>query len=107
MKISAIIPTFNEEDHIIAAIESLAWADEIIVVDSFSTDNTVALAQSKGVKILQRNYEYSASQKNWAIPQASYDWVFILDAKNDFGIINKLNIPFLVHKVMGSMIHGI
>ncbi|MEC7127755.1 MAG: glycosyltransferase, partial [Bacteroidota bacterium] len=44
MKISAIIPTFNEEDHIIAAIESLAWADEIIVVDSFSTDNTVALA---------------------------------------------------------------
>ena len=80
MKISAIIPTFNEEDHIIDAIESLAWADEIIVVDSFSTDNTVALAQSKGVKILQRNYEYSASQKNWAIPQASYDWVFILDA---------------------------
>ena len=80
MKISAIIPTFNEEDHIIPAIESLAWADEIIVVDSFSTDNTVALAQSKGVKILQRDYEYSASQKNWAIPQASYDWVFILDA---------------------------
>ena len=80
MKISAIIPVFNEEDHIIAAIESLVWADEIIVVDSFSTDNTVALAQSKGVKILQRDYEYSASQKNWAIPQASYDWVFILDA---------------------------
>ena len=80
MKISAIIPTFNEEDHIIAAIESLAWADEIIVVDSFSTDNTIALAQSKGVKILQRDYEYSASQKNWAIPQASYDWIFILDA---------------------------
>ena len=80
MKISALIPTFNEEDHIIAAIESLAWADEIIVVDSFSTDNTIALAQSKGVKVLQRDYEYSASQKNWAIPQASYDWVFILDA---------------------------
>ena len=54
MKISAIIPTFNEEDHIIDAIESLAWADEIIVVDSFSTDNTVALAQSKGVKIFQK-----------------------------------------------------
>ena len=80
MKISALIPTFNEEDHIIAAIESLAWADEIIVVDSFSTDNTIALAQSKGVKVLQRDYEYSASQKNWAIPQASYDWIFILDA---------------------------
>ena len=51
MKISAIIPTFNEEDHIIAAIESLAWADEIIVVDSFSTDNTVALAQSKELNL--------------------------------------------------------
>ena len=114
MKISAIIPTFNEEDHIIAAIESLAWADEIIVVDSFSTDNTVALAKSKGVKILQRNYEYSASQKNWAIPQASYDWVFILDAderveanlkkeisnkslKNNLTILVKMLIPFTPH----------
>ena len=80
MQISAIIPVFNEEDHIIDAIESVSWADEIIVVDSFSTDKTLALAQSKGVKILQRAYQYSASQKNWAIPQAKYDWVFILDA---------------------------
>ena len=80
MQISAIIPVFNEEDHIIDAIESVSWADEIIVVDSFSTDKTLALAQSKGVKILQRAYQYSASQKNWAIPLAKYDWVFILDA---------------------------
>ena len=50
MQISAIIPVFNEEDHIIDAIESVSWADEIIVVDSFSTDKTLALAQSKKLK---------------------------------------------------------
>ena len=47
LKITAIIPTFNEQDHILQAIESVSWADEIIVVDSFSTDKTVELASRK------------------------------------------------------------
>ena len=79
-KVTAIIPTFNEEHNIEVAIDSVAWADEIIVVDSFSTDNTVELAKSKGARILQREYENSASQKNWTIPQASHEWIFLLDA---------------------------
>ena len=78
--ITALIPTFNEEHNIADAIESVSWANEIIVVDSFSTDSTVEIAKSKGVKVIQRNYEYSASQKNWAIPQASHDWVILIDA---------------------------
>ena len=53
-KISAIIPTYNEEHNIVAAIESVSWADEVLVVDSFSTDRTVELAKEKGVKIIQR-----------------------------------------------------
>lgn len=79
-KISAIIPTFNEEDNILDAIESVSWADEILVVDSFSEDKTVEIAKSKNARVIQRAYENSASQKNWAIPQASYFWIFLLDA---------------------------
>ena len=45
-KISAIIPTFNEESNIAAAIESVLWCDEVIVVDSFSTDKTVEIVRS-------------------------------------------------------------
>lgn len=80
-KITAIIPTFNEEVHIKEAIESVSWADEIIVVDSFSTDNTKKIVESfSNVKLIEREYGYSASQKNWAIPQAKHDWIFLLDA---------------------------
>ena len=53
-KITAIIPTFNEQHNIEAAIDSVSWADEIIVVDSFSTDDTVKIAKEKGVRLLQR-----------------------------------------------------
>ncbi|MEH6658368.1 glycosyltransferase family 2 protein [Leeuwenhoekiella marinoflava] len=79
-KLTVIIPTYNEALHIEAAIKSVLFADEIVIVDSFSTDATIQLAKKFPVKIIQRDYEYSASQKNWAIPQAKHDWVFILDA---------------------------
>lgn len=79
-KITAIIPTFNEAHNIVAAILSVNWADEIIVVDSFSDDETVTLAKQNGAKVFQRKYVNSANQKNWIIPQAAHEWVFILDA---------------------------
>jgi glycosyltransferase involved in cell wall biosynthesis len=50
------------------------------VVDSFSTDDTLKIAKSHGARIIQRKYENSASQKNWAIPQASFSWILLLDA---------------------------
>lgn len=79
-KITAIIPCYNEEIHLAAVIESVRWADEILVVDSFSTDDSLAIARAAGVRILQREYENSASQKNWAIPQATHDWIVLVDA---------------------------
>ena len=79
-KISVIIPTYNEQENIVEAIKSIDFADEIIIVDSFSKDNTVFLAKPLANKILQREYIHSASQKNWAIPQAEHNWVFLLDA---------------------------
>lgn len=80
-KITAIIPCFNEEVNIKSAIESCLFADEIIVVDSFSTDGTLEIIKSyPQVTLLQHEYEHSAAQKNWTIPQAKHDWIFLLDA---------------------------
>lgn len=79
-KLTAIIPTGNEEHNIREVLESVSFADEIMVVDSYSTDNTVAIAKEYTDVILQREYKYSASQKNWAIPQASHQWILLVDA---------------------------
>ena len=79
-KITAIIPTYNEADNIAAAIESLDFCDEVMVVDSFSEDETVAIAKRYTSNVVQRKYTGPADQKNWAIPKAQHKWVFILDA---------------------------
>ena len=79
-KITAIIPTGNEEHNIVDAIKSIDFCDEIMIVDSFSSDKTVELAKPLADTILQRKFEYPASQKNWAIPQAKYKWILLLDA---------------------------
>ncbi|WP_375241161.1 glycosyltransferase family 2 protein [Polaribacter sp.] len=79
-KISAIIPTLNEEIHIADAIKSVSFADEIIVIDSYSTDKTLVIAEKLNVKIIKRKFDDFSSQKNFAIQQASYDWIYILDA---------------------------
>lgn len=79
-KLTAIVPTFNEADNIEECLAGLAWADEILVVDSFSEDGTPDLARAAGARVLQRAYKNSADQKNWAIPQAEHPWVFLLDA---------------------------
>ena len=79
-KISAIIPTLNEEIHIADAIKSVSFADEIIVIDSFSEDKTIEIAEKLNVKIIKREFDDFSSQKNFAINQASHDWIYILDA---------------------------
>jgi glycosyltransferase involved in cell wall biosynthesis len=78
--VTAIIPCKNEEVDIAEAIRSVAWANEILVVDSYSTDKTVEIARAAGAHVLQRAFDTFARQKNWAIGQAQHSWVFILDA---------------------------
>jgi glycosyltransferase involved in cell wall biosynthesis len=78
--LSVIVPTFNEEATIGACLDSVGFADDVLVVDSFSTDRTVALARERGARVVQRAYGYSAQQKNWAIPQARHEWVLLVDA---------------------------
>lgn len=79
-KITAIIPTFNEENNIKEVLESVGFADELLVVDSFSTDQTLEIARQFPTRIIQREYQNSASQKNWAIPQATHEWILLVDA---------------------------
>ena len=80
MKISACIITFNEEENIHAACESVSWADEIVVVDSESTDATAEIARACGAKVLINKWPGFAKQKQFATDAAAHDWVFSLDA---------------------------
>ncbi len=80
VKITAIIPTLNEEIHIEDAIKSVSFADEIIVIDSFSTDKTVELAKKHQVNLIQRVFDDFSTQKNYAIKKAKHDWIYVLDA---------------------------
>lgn len=80
-KLSAIVTSFNEEINIKECLESLSFADEVLLVDSFSTDATLDLARKvPGVRILQRQYFGSAAQKNWAMDQTVHPWILIVDA---------------------------
>lgn len=78
--LTVIIPTYDEEESLPDCLASVRFADEILVVDSFSTDRTLEIARQHGARIVQREYGYSAQQKNWAIPQASHEWVLLVDA---------------------------
>lgn len=78
--LSVIIPTFNEEAYIQDALFSVAFADEIIVIDSFSTDKTPEIAKKYATKFLQRKFDNFSNQKNFALKEATGDWVLFLDA---------------------------
>jgi len=79
-KLSVIIPTFNEESYIEDAIKSVSFADEIIVVDSYSSDNTKNIAISLGCKVLERKFDNFSAQKNFALEYAKGDWILFIDA---------------------------
>jgi glycosyltransferase involved in cell wall biosynthesis len=78
--ISVTIITHNEAAHLAAALESIAWADEIVVVDSGSTDGTPDIGRGVGARVELREWPGYAAQKNYAASLAKHDWVFSLDA---------------------------
>lgn len=81
MKISLVIITYNEEKYIKGCIESAKdIAEEVIVVDSYSKDRTVQIAKSLGAKVIEREFKGYADQKNFALEQATGDWIISLDA---------------------------
>lgn len=95
-KLTAIIPTGNEIHNIEAVMASVSFADEILVVDSFSTDGTYEKAVALGARVIQRTFQYAASQKNWAIPQAKNEWILLVDA-------DERVTPKLKHEILENL----
>jgi glycosyltransferase involved in cell wall biosynthesis len=84
MTLSVCIITFNEEANIVRTLESVQRiADEVIIVDSGSTDATVALAQTRGAKVFVETWKGFAPQKNSALAKATCDWILSLDADEE------------------------
>ena len=79
-KISAYILAFNEAEKIRAAVETVLWADEIVVVDSGSTDGTAEIASGLGARVVQVPFEGFGALRNRAIEACGYDWIFSLDS---------------------------
>jgi glycosyltransferase involved in cell wall biosynthesis len=80
MKISATIITLNEESNIKAACESVAWADETVVVDSGSIDTTREIAEACGARVITNPWPGFGAQKQFAVDEAKHEWIFSLDA---------------------------
>ena len=80
LPVSAFVICFNEEKHIKECLSSLSFCDEIIVVDSFSTDATVQIAKDCGAIVIQRQWSGYREQKAFALLQVTNDWVVNLDA---------------------------
>jgi glycosyltransferase involved in cell wall biosynthesis len=83
-KISVVINTFNEEKNIERAIRSVSWADEVLVCDMYSDDNTAVIARKLGAKIIfHKRAGFVEPARNLAISKAEGDWVLVLDADEE------------------------
>ena len=106
MKVSATIITFNEESNIKAACESVAWADEILVVDSESTDATRSVAESSGARVITNPWPGFGAQKQFAVNEAKHEWIFSLDADERVSDELKQSIAALRNKSDGELADG-
>lgn len=82
-RVSIVVITLDEEDHLRRCLESVAWADEIVVVDAESRDKTVQIAREFTDRVISRPWAGFATQKNFAVEQTTGDWVFSLDADEE------------------------
>ncbi|MBX3329766.1 MAG: glycosyltransferase family 2 protein [Nitrospira sp.] len=82
MSVSILILTLNEESNIADCINSVKWSDDIVVLDSFSSDRTVKIAEEMGARIVQRRFDNWSAHQNWALEHIPFEhpWVFYLDA---------------------------
>ncbi len=82
MPVSVLILTLNEEQNITNCIRSVRWSDDIVVLDSFSCDKTVQIAESLGARVIQRPFDNWSAHQNWALENIDFkhDWVYYSDA---------------------------
>ncbi|MCD0469106.1 glycosyltransferase family 2 protein [Flavobacterium sp. JAS] len=97
--LTALVITYNEEQNIKTVLDHLAFADEIIVVDSFSTDKTFEIAASyENVKVVQRAFDNFACQRNYALSLASNSWVLFMDADERITPELQQEISFVINQ---------
>ncbi|TPG43949.1 glycosyltransferase family 2 protein [Flavobacterium pectinovorum] len=97
--LTALVITYNEEQNIKIVLDHLAFADEIIVVDSFSSDKTFEIAASfKNVKVFQRSFDNFACQRNYALSLASNSWILFMDADERLTPELQQEISFVIHQ---------
>jgi len=82
LPLSVLVPTLDEELNLPDCLDSLQWADEVFVVDSFSKDRTLEIARARGAHVVQHAFESYSRQKNWALDNLPFrnEWVLIVDA---------------------------
>jgi glycosyltransferase involved in cell wall biosynthesis len=80
--VTVIVFTLNEEIHLPACLDGLAWCDDVIVVDSLSTDRSLQICRQRGARVFQRQFDGFGTQRNWALENTSpkHPWILILDA---------------------------
>jgi glycosyltransferase involved in cell wall biosynthesis len=80
--VTVMIFTLNEEVHLPSCLAALHWADDVVIVDSFSSDQTEAIARAQGARVFQNRFTGFGSQRNWALEHCAprHDWILILDA---------------------------
>jgi glycosyltransferase involved in cell wall biosynthesis len=101
MKITGCVITLNEARSIEACLRSLALCDELLVVDSHSTDRTRELAAACGARVIERDWPGYRSQKQFAVDQASHDWILFLDA--DEQLSPELANEIAAHRESGEL----
>ena len=101
VKLSVIIITKNEEKNIERCLKSVKWADEIIVVDSYSTDNTLSIVKRYTDKIYQNKWSGYANQRNFGAGQASNDWVLCIDSDE----VVTINLSMEIKKTLRNNVH--
>ena len=82
-KLSVIVLTYNSEDNLKRCLSSVKWADEIVVVDSFSKDDTLKVAESFRAKVFQRKYTGYTRQLEFGVGKAENNWVLVLDSDEE------------------------
>lgn len=102
--ISVTVITKNEGANIERCLKSVQWADEIIVVDAESTDNTVTIAKKLNAKVIVKKWEGFAKQKEFAVSQAKNDWIFLIDADEE--VTKALKDEILVTIQNKDALHG-
>ncbi|MBI4650481.1 glycosyltransferase family 2 protein [Candidatus Desantisbacteria bacterium] len=95
-KISIFVKTYNSEDIIEKCLKNILWADELLIVDSYSTDRTLDICRRYTSNIIQHEYIGNASQCNWTIPQLKHEWVLLIDSDEVVNPALKKSIEYIL-----------